>query len=217
VGPVRHRPPGPWPHLFQQASRVFGQLSESNVFTAQVNTFQDLLVRRVHVFPGRTATPRACHPLPPLRSGQEAERVPTARRSGGSRGDRGHLPGVTRPRRSSDGFACIGISCGIPVRRPLASWPTNCPLRTRGRGPTAWRSSTTTPCWTGRPRRVGRAAPGPAELWGSVRYLSGRVEVLEQRLSARVPCTDENKDEPRDDVDADVVEGSNAGEDVLVG
>ena len=36
-------------NLFSQASKIFGQLNANNVFTAPLNTFQDLIVRRIQV------------------------------------------------------------------------------------------------------------------------------------------------------------------------
>ena len=36
-------------NLFEQASKIFGQLRAENVFTATTNTFQDLCVRRLHI------------------------------------------------------------------------------------------------------------------------------------------------------------------------
>jgi hypothetical protein len=41
-------------NLFQQASKIFGQLRAENVFTASTNTFQDVFVRRLHVTSDRT-------------------------------------------------------------------------------------------------------------------------------------------------------------------
>ena len=41
-------------NLFEQASKIFGQLGAANVFTAQANTFQDIFVRRLHVTSDRS-------------------------------------------------------------------------------------------------------------------------------------------------------------------
>ena len=41
-------------NLYPQASRVFSQLDVGNVFTAPLNTFQEVAARRMHITSDRT-------------------------------------------------------------------------------------------------------------------------------------------------------------------
>lgn len=121
-------------NLYTQASHIFGQLAENNVFTGNVNTFQEVHVRRLHVLSGpevrRRPLPsaplhpidmqakRRCHQPPGRRASSIAAHCPR----GGGNATRATPRSVSlRPRRTGSPHAKARGTM-VEANPLLASW-----------------------------------------------------------------------------------------------